>query len=78
MGKLGHDPSVQNVTLDSGRNARDFLAMICLMVNFEGKVEKRKKKKRKKGKLESYPAAQEKTLLHGIWQEVGELNSDAG
>lgn len=75
MGKLGHVPSVQNGTLDSRRSARDFLAMICLMVNFEGKVEKRRK--RKKGKLESHPAAQEAPLPHGIWQEVGELNSDA-
>lgn len=37
MGKLGHVPNVHSGTLDTKQSARDFLAKICLMVDFEGK-----------------------------------------
>lgn len=44
IGKLGRVPNVQNGTLDSQRRARDFLAIICLVVDFERKSRKKKKK----------------------------------
>lgn len=37
MEKLGHVSNVQNGTLGIRQSTKDFLAKICLVVNFEGK-----------------------------------------